>query len=315
MDLRPALLKDFTGQPVVVRQLSTIIQAAKKQGDAVGHLLFVGPAGLGKTTLACIVAKEVQTLFMPTSGVQMGNLTETRIVNRLTQLSHGGILFIDEIHQLNNKAQDVLLPLMERGDLMTRVGSGENSRPLTKHFESLTVIGATTRAGLLQDPFLDRFKLILRLEYYDDDAMYEIALESAKKLRLHCSETAVDVVAKRSRGVPRQANKILWFAKQWEAANCKEGHFLKIPEEKMIELCEDYLGIDKLGLEPIHRKLLKYLAEIGPCGATTLCGYLAEDKHTLEGIIEPALIRAALIQKTTRGRRITEKGLKHLEGV
>lgn len=306
--LRPKTLSEFVGQPVVIRQLDTVIQAAHKRGGAVGHILLVGASGLGKTSLAYIVARETQSLFLPTSGVQMGSLTESKMISRLTQLTGGGILFVDEIHQLSRQAQDVLLPLMERGDLMTRVGT----RPLTKHFRDLTVIGATTRAGLLQGPFLNRFKLVLRLEYYDFEAMYEIALRSAQKLELHCSHEAIEVVTQRSRGAPRQANRILWFAKEWELANCEPGYSLKVPKTRMVELCEDYLGIDALGLEPIHRKLLNHLAEAGPCGATTLCAYLSEDKYTLEGIIEPPLIRAALVAKTTRGRKITDKGLKHL---
>lgn len=306
--LRPKTLSEFVGQPVVVRQLDTVIRAAHQRGGAVGHILLVGASGLGKTSLAYIVARETRALFLPTSGVQMGSLTESKMVNRLTQLATGGILFIDEVHQLNRQAQDVLLPLMERGDLMTRVGA----RPLTKHFRNLTIIGATTRAGLLQGPFLARFKLILRLEYYDFEAMYEIALRSAQKLELHCSHEAIEVVAKRSRGVPRQANRILWYCKQWELANCEPGYFLKVPKARMVNLCEQDLGIDKLGLEPIHRKMLKYLAEAGPCGATTLCAYLSEDRYTLEGIIEPPMLRVGLLKKTTRGRKITEKGLTHL---
>lgn len=301
--------------------LNTVIKAARLQYQPVGHILLSGPAGTGKTSLAHVVANEMGASCFATTGTNLATqLADPNTLFReiVPTIQQGGVLFVDEIHRTANLMQDTLLPLLECYWLAVRyraphAGYGVRKGdwiPYSQQVHPFCFIGATTRSGLLQDPFRDRFKLELQLDYYDDESMFQIARRSGWLLELGISDAAHRIIAQRSKGVPRLVNNFLWYARQWSVAN--NGWYIDTTEAEAV-MAE--LGIDELGLDKTDRKLLSYLTELDrPAGATTLCSYLSIDRATLEDVVEPYLIRARLLQKTPRGRIITPRAIEYMKG-
>lgn len=319
--LRPKRLNQVIGQTEVKTILNTVIRAARIQGQPVGHILLTGSAGLGKTTLAHVIANEMQTSCWATTGTNLATqLSDQNTLFRqiLPTIQQGGVVFVDEIHRVANLMQDTLLPLLERNWLAVRyraphAGLGVRKGDWIAYSDQVRpfcFIGATTRSGLLQDPFRARFKLQLQLDFYNDEAIFQIVRRSAWLLEMGISDAALRMIAQRSKGVPRIGNNHTWYCQQWAVAHQR---YIDSPQAKtaMAEL-----GIDEFGLDKTDRRLLGYLAELDkPVGATTLCSYLSIDRATLEDVIEPYLIRTTLLQKTPRGRIITNKAIQHLKGV
>ena len=318
--LRPKCLSQIVGQTKVKTVLNTVITAARNQRIPVGHILFTGPAGTGKTTLAHVVANEMKSPCWATTGTnlatQLANY-DTLFKKILPTFEEHGIIFVDEIHRVANLVQDTLLPLLERNWLAIKYRSPRSGLGIRKGdwvalsgtTKAFTFIAATTRSGLLQDPFRARFKLELELDFYNTEALFQIAERSAWLLELGISSSALHIIAQRSKGIPRLTNRYLWYCRQYQIAN----------DYRYINACGvqktmHELNIDALGLDKLDRKLLSYLAELDrPTGATTLCAYLSIDRATLETVLEPHLLRLHLIIKTARGRTITPKAIKHLK--
>jgi Holliday junction DNA helicase RuvB len=317
--LRPRRLDQVIGQEEAKIKLSTVIRAARIQRQPVGHILLTGSAGLGKTTLAHVIANEMQSSLWATTGTNLATqFSDCDALNReiLPTIRQGGVLFVDEIHRTANLMQDTILPLLERSWLAIRyraprAGYGFRKGDWVAYNEQVpqfTFIGATTRAGLLQDPFRDRFKLQLHLDFYDDESMFQIVRRSAWLLELGISDAALRIIAQRSKGTPRIGNNFIWYTRQWAIANHR---YIDTPQAKAV-MAE--LGIDSLGLTKIDRRLLAYLIELDrPAGLATVAAYLAEDRDTVESIIEPPLIRAKLLIRTARGRTASKKAKQHLE--
>lgn len=316
--LRPNNLSEFIGQEAIKTQLRTVIQAAKELGRPVGHILLYGPAGTGKTSLAHIVAAEMGVPCWATTGTNLAvQLNDYNSLYSMgTAIEQRGILFCDEIHRVANLAQDTLLPFLEERKLVVKYHAPEAGAGWRKGdwitlnciMKPFTFIGATTRLGLLQDPFRERFKLVLRTDFYDDESMYQIARRSAMLLELVISETSLKIVSQRSKGVPRLLNNCLWYAQQWQIAHNQ------CIDTKETEAILTELGIDSLGLNEIDRKLLAYLVELDrPAGINTIAAYLAEDSGTVAEVIEPPLIRAGLLIRHPRGRIASEKAKQHLK--
>ncbi len=320
--LRPKRLDSFIGQRAVVKQLQTVVKAARLQRTPVGHLLFSGPAGTGKTSLAHIIANEMQVPVWTTVGTSLGTQLQDYDSlfgdkGLLRVMEKGGIVFVDECHQLTSQTQDVLLPWLEQSLLSIKYRAPQAGRGFRKgdwlahtgRTEPHTIICASTMIGKLSDPFRDRFRLQLRLGYYDDESMFQIARRSAHLLKLDISGLALDTISKRSKAVPRILNNTLWYCQQWAIA-----HEQYIDRDRSRTILDE-LGIDELGLNETDRKLLKYLIRLDrPAGLTTICAYLSEDKSTVMSVIEPALIRAELLIRTPRGRIAGLRAKRHLRG-
>jgi Holliday junction DNA helicase RuvB len=317
--LRPTKLSDVIGMLQTKTILKTVITAAKAQRQPVGHILLTGAAGLGKTTLAHVIANEMQAPCWATTGTNLATqFSDCKALNEeiLPTIRQGGVVFVDEIHRTANLMQDTLLPLLERNWLAVRyrapyAGYGFRKGDWVAYSDQVrpfTFIGATTRSGLLQDPFRDRFKLQLHLDFYDEESMFQIVRRSAWLLELGISDMALRLIAQRSKGTPRVGNNHVWYAKQWSIANHR---YIDVPQAEAI-MAE--LGIDSLGLTKIDRRLLAYLIELDrPAGLATIAAYLAEDRGAVESIIEPPLIRAKLLIRTARGRTASKKAKQHLE--
>jgi len=318
--LRPKKLSEVIGLDQQKVVLNTVLTAARVQRQPVGHILLTGSAGTGKSTLAQVIANEMNSPCWATTGTNLATqLSDCKALNEeiLPTIRQGGVMFVDEIHRTANLMQDTLLPLLERNWLAVRyraprAGYGYRKGDWVAYNEQVpafTFIGATTRNGLLQDPFRDRFKLQLQLDFYDNEAMYQIVRRSAWLLGSFISDTALREVAQRSKGIPRAGNRFVWYCQQWHIANRRYIDASKV-KTVMAEL-----GIDELGLDRTDRKLLSYLMELGrPAGATTLCAYMSIDKPTLEETIEPFLLRKHLLEKTAQGRVISDKGIQHMKG-
>jgi len=302
--LRPTTLADFIGHEGIKAQLAICLEAARRQKTALGHLLFYGPPGIGKTTLALIMAKEMATTFYHTSGPALRRLTDIDSCLKLCAPEKGDVFFVDEIHALSRAAQEVLYPVMEQGKLITAIkGTSVNIA-----LQPFSVIGCSTRIGKLSEPLLARFKLVLRLDYYEPGDMFSIAQRSAKLLKLDVTNEALQEVAKRARGTPREANRILWFAKQYQIAKRSGRIDLSLCREILRQL-----SIDQLGLQEIDRRLLQTLMQLDRAvGLNHLAAALSEDKSTIQDAIEPFLLRQGLLARTARGRVITPKGIQHL---
>ncbi len=318
--LRPKRLDSFIGQKAVVKQLKTVVRAARISRSPVGHLLLSGPAGTGKTSLAYVIAAEMQVPVWATVGNSLtAQLQDYDSLfgdkGLLRALEKGGVIFIDECHNLPPQTQDVLLPWLEQSLLSIRYrapGAGKGFRKgdwlaHTGTTEPHTVICASTMIGKLSKPLRDRFKMELKLEFYNTEDLFQISRRTARLLELRVSGLALDLVSKRSKGVPRLANRHLWFFQQHQIAS---GNYIDVEEAKSI--MHD-LGIDSMGLNKTDRKLLSYLVELDrPAGATTLCAYLSIHRSTLENMMEPSLLQMKLIAKTGRGRIATKKAAQHL---
>ena len=306
--LRPQRLKDFIGQKKIIQTLALFLEGVKKRGKPQEHLLLYGPAGIGKTTLAYVIAKELGGELKITSGPVLQKAADLAAI--LTNLKNNDVLFIDEIHRLPKTVEEILYPVLEDFSLDIVVGKGASARIVRLPVPKITIIGATTKIALLSAPLRDRFGLILRLDYYQSSEMEEIILRSSKILNIPLTKKAIKLISERSRRIPRLANRILKRVKDIFEVN----HY-KIIDEKILEKLFDILEIDSLGLTNIDLKYLKTLADKfnnQPVGVETIASSLSEDKRTIEEYVEPYLLQMGLIKKTSRGRVLTDNALRHL---
>lgn len=309
--LRPQTLSDFAGQDAVRERLEIFIEAAKERKEALGHCLFSGPPGLGKTTLAHIIAKTMGTQLVVTSGPAIEKPGD--LAGLLTNLKEGDVLFIDEIHRLGRVAEEYLYPAMEDFVLDLMIDSGPNARSVRVKINPFTLVGATTRSGLLSAPLRSRFLISLRLDYYDPMTLKKILQRSASLLSFDCSEEALLEIAKRSRGTPRIANNLLRWVRDF--AQTKKEKKASLPlAKKALEL----LAIDELGLDEMDKKILTLIIEHhsgGPVGLNNLAAGVGEEAHTLEEVHEPFLIMQGFIKRTPRGREATPFAYTHMKKV
>jgi holliday junction DNA helicase RuvB len=306
--LRPKRLDDFVGQPGAKDNLRIFVEAAKTRGEALDHVLFHGPPGLGKTTLAQIVANELGVNFRSTSGpviTKPGDLAAL-----LTNLEAGDVLFIDEIHRLTPAVEEVLYPAMEDYALDLMIGEGPSARSVKIDLPRFTLIGATTRSGLLAKPLLDRFGIPLRLNFYSHDDLCAIVRRGADKLNVEMHADGAMEIARRARGTPRVAGRLLRRVR--DVATVEGAGAI---DERVADKALARLEIDGLGLDPLDRRYLRLMAEHfggGPVGVETLAASLAEARDAVEDVVEPFLLQCGLIQRTPRGRVLSVSAWKHL---
>ncbi len=305
--LRPQLLEDYIGQTKAKANLKVYIEAAKQRGDSLDHVLFYGPPGLGKTTLAGIIANEMGTHMKVTSGPAIEKPGDMAAI--LNSLQPGDILFVDEIHRLNRQVEEVLYPAMEDFAIDIMIGKGSSARSVRLELPKFTLVGATTRAGLLTAPLRDRFGVIHRLEFYSVLELKQIVARSAQVLGVTIEEEGAVELARRSRGTPRLANRILKRVRDFAQVKY-DGVITK--EVAMVAL--DLMDVDKLGLDHVDRNILMTMIEKfggGPVGLDTLAAATGEDAGTIEDVYEPYLILNGLLNRTPRGRMATEKAYLH----
>ena len=306
--IRPKMLSDYIGQETLKEMLSIYIEAAKKRKQSLDHCLFYGPPGLGKTTISNIIANELGVNCKITSGPAIEKPGEMAAI--LNSLSEGDVLFVDEIHRLNRQVEEVLYPAMEDFAIDVLLGKESSTRSLRLELPHFTLIGATTRAGLLSAPLRDRFGIISKLEFYKKEELTKIVLRSAKVLSVPIEEDGAKSIAMRSRGTPRLANRLLRRIRDF--ADVKyEGVITKEVAEESLDL----LNVDKLGLDQNDRAYLTAIVDKysgGPVGLETLAVSLGEDSGTVEDMIEPYLLLQGLIDRTKRGRVATESAYRHL---
>lgn len=306
--IRPKMLSDYIGQEKLKEMLSIYIEAAKKRKQSLDHCLFYGPPGLGKTTISNIIANELGVNCKITSGPAIEKPGEMAAI--LNSLSEGDVLFVDEIHRLNRQVEEVLYPAMEDFAIDVLLGKESSTRSLRLELPHFTLIGATTRAGLLSAPLRDRFGIISKLEFYKKEELTKIVLRSAKVLSVPIEEDGAKSIAMRSRGTPRLANRLLRRIRDF--ADVKyEGVITKDVAEESLDL----LNVDKLGLDQNDRAYLTAIVDKysgGPVGLETLAVSLGEDSGTVEDMIEPYLLLQGLIDRTKRGRVATEIAYRHL---
>lgn len=306
--LRPQTLADFVGQEAVRGRLEIIIGAAKSRGEALGHCLFSGPPGLGKTTLAHIIAKTMGTQLTVTSGPAIEKPGD--LAGLLTNLKQGDVLFIDEIHRLSKTAEEYLYAAMEDFSLDLMIDTGPNARSVQVKLNPFTLIGATTRSGLLSAPMRSRFHIALRLDYYEPATLQKILHRSGSILQIDLSESASLEVATRARGTPRIANNLLRWVRDFAHM-----HKHKKIDQSVAKKALEMLSIDERGLDEMDKKILTVIIdhhEGGPVGLNTLAAAIGEEPHTLEEVYEPFLILQGMIRRTPRGREVTAIAYEHL---
>lgn len=306
--IRPQKLDDYIGQSKLKEMMKVYITAAKNRGESLDHCLFYGPPGLGKTTISNIIANELGVNIKVTSGPAIEKPGEIAAI--LNGLSEGDVLFVDEIHRLNRQVEEVLYPAMEDFAIDIMLGKDATARSIRLDLPRFTLIGATTRAGLLSAPLRDRFGIISKLEYYNKEELMEIVLRSAKVLNVEIDDAGAERVALRSRGTPRLANRLLKRVRDF--ADVKFGG--RITKEAA-DMALDILDVDKLGLDQNDRNYLLTIIEKfngGPVGVETLAAALGEDSGTIEDVYEPYLLMNGLINRTPRGRVATANAYKHL---
>lgn len=309
LSLRPSELTDFIGQKELIENLKVSLQAAKKRAEPIEHILFSGPPGLGKTTLAYIVAHEMQTRITVTSGPAVSRAGD--LIGILTNLEKGDVLFIDEIHRLSKTVEEFLYPAMENFQIDFIVDKGPYARTIKFNLKPFTLIGATTRSGLLTAPLRDRFGIFHHLDFYNAEELSEIILNSAKKLNVPIDQDAAKEIARRSRGTPRIANRLLRRVRDYTQVKTSQ---LKVTRDIVTKAMET-LGIDTIGLDESDRRLISVIHEHykgGPVGIETLAATLNEEVDTIVDVIEPYLLKIGLLNRTSRGRQLTESAYKHL---
>ncbi len=306
--LRPKTFDDFIGQDRLKDNLSVFIEAARGRGEPLDHILFCGPPGLGKTTLANIIATELKVNIKSTSGPVLERQGDLAAI--LTNLSEHDILFIDEIHRMPRVVEEVLYPAMEDFKLDILIGQGPNARTLKLNLPRFTLAGATTRTGLLTSPLRDRFGVINRLQYYSADELVIIVKRSAKILNVRINDDAALEIAKRARATPRIANRLLRRVRDFAQVKNNGIIDIAITDSSLLAL-----NIDKMGLDEMDRKLLQTIIEKyngGPVGLDTLAASVSEEKDTIEDVYEPFLIQEGLIERTPRGRLATRLAYQHM---
>ena len=306
--LRPKSLDDFVGQRAARENLRVFIAAARARGEALDHVLFFGPPGLGKTTLAQIVAREMGVGFRATSGPVIGKSGDLAAL--LTNLEDGDVLFIDEIHRLQPAVEEVLYPAMEDRALDLMIGEGPSARSVRIDLPRFTLVGATTRQGLLTTPLRDRFGIPVRLQFYTVEELTRVVTRAAGLLDLPVSPDGATEIARRSRGTPRIAGRLLRRVRDFAHA---AGHGLV--DAPAADAALNRLEVDALGLDAMDRRYLHMIADIyrgGPVGVETLAAGLSEPRDTIEEVIEPYLIQLGLVARTARGRCLNAGGWKHL---
>lgn len=306
--LRPKTLNEYIGQRKAKENLKVFISAAKERNEALDHILFYGPPGLGKTTLAGVIANEMGVHMKVTSGPAIEKPGEMAAI--LNNLEEGDILFIDEIHRLNRQVEEVLYPAMEDYVIDIMIGKGASARSIRLDLPKFTLVGATTRAGMLSAPLRDRFGMIHRLEFYDAEELKSIIEHSARILDVEIDDEGAMELARRSRGTPRLANRILKRVRDFAQVR-----FDGVITGEVARTALDLLDVDKLGLDHIDRAILNTMIgkfDGGPVGLDTLAAAIGEDAGTIEDVYEPYLIKNGLINRTPRGRVVTEYAYHHL---
>ena len=307
LTLRPKFLKDFIGQHEVREQMEIFIQAARNRNEALDHVLIFGPPGLGKTTLAHIVANEMQVGLRQTSGPVIEKPGDLAAI--LTNLDEHDVLFIDEIHRLSPVVEEILYPAMEDYQLDIMIGEGPAARSIKLDLPPFTLVGATTRAGLLTSPLRDRFGIVQRLEYYSSEDLGTIILRSAALLGIQMGKGGAEEIAKRSRGTPRIANRLLRRTRDYAQVKA-DG----VIDAEVANAALDMLKVDQSGLDHMDRRLILSLIEKfegGPVGVESLAATIGEERGTIEDVIEPYLIQQGFMMRTPRGRVVTSRAYSH----
>ena len=305
--LRPQHLDDYIGQEKTKKNLKVYIEAAKQRSDVLDHVLFYGPPGLGKTTLAGIIANEMGTHMKVTSGPAIEKPGEMAAI--LNNLQEGDVLFVDEIHRLNRQVEEVLYPAMEDFAIDIMIGKGASARSIRLDLPKFTLVGATTRAGMLTAPLRDRFGVIHHLELYTEEELTTIILRSAKVLEVEIEESGAVELAKRSRGTPRLANRLLKRVRDFAQVK-----YDGVITEEVANYALNLLDVDTYGLDHIDRMILLTMIEKfqgGPVGLDTLAASIGEDRGTIEDVYEPYLMQIGFLSRTPRGRIVTPLAYKH----
>ncbi len=308
VSLRPTSLDDFVGQRDVCDNLKVFIAAAKQRGEALDHVLLFGPPGLGKTTLSSIVAKELGVGFRATSAPMISKSGDLAAI--LTNLERNDVLFIDEIHRLNPAIEEVLYSAMEDFQLDLIIGEGPSARSVRIDLQPFTLVGATTRSGLLSTPLRERFGIPLRLDFYSHEDLKKIVQRNAKLLNIEISEDGAMEIAKRSRGTPRIAGRLLRRVRDFGAVSSQ-----KIIDSHISDTALKRLDVDDFGLDAFDRRYLNCIVKNyggGPVGADTLAAALSEERDTIEEVVEPFLLKLGFLQRTPRGRIISQLGYRYL---
>ena len=306
--LRPKLLSDYIGQEKIKGKLKVYMEAAKMREESLDHVLFYGPPGLGKTTLATIIANEMDVNIKITSGPAIEKPGEMAAI--LNNLQEGDVLFVDEIHRLNRQVEEVLYPAMEDYSIDVVIGKDTSARSIRLDLPKFTLVGATTLVGMLTAPLRDRFGVIERLQYYEVEELKQIVMRSAKLFKTEIAQEGATEIARRSRGTPRLANRLLKRVRDFAQVRYNGEITKEVVDETL-----DLLEVDKLGLDHLDRGILETMIEKfngGPVGLDTLAASLGEDSGTIEDVYEPYLLQEGLLTRTPRGRMVTDKAYGHL---